>query len=115
MLYNWKYGVLNLLGLYDMVKLKANVISYNLKSYDKIRLVQSTTYVYAKWLEYKGLVYMRLRQFSVLKPEGCEHRPITLNTHKSIYRPIRRRLPKHIKHQKQQTAARMGLKGIIIN
>ena len=60
---------------------------------------------------------MRLRQFSVLKPEGCEHRPITLNTHKSIYRPIRRRLPKDIKHQKQkqQTAARMGLKGIIIN
>jgi len=45
---------------------------------------------------------MRLRQFSVLKPEGGEHRPITLDTIS---------LPGHIKHQtqQQQTAARIGV------
>ena len=32
-----------------------------------------------------------LRQFSLLKPEGCKHRPITLPMHKlSIFCPIRR-------------------------
>ena len=60
---------------------------------------------------------MRLRQFSVLKPEGCEDIiPITLDTHElSIYRPIGRfhPLPRQLKHptqQEQSSGARIGIK-----
>ena len=74
--------------------------------------VEHSKVIECKW------VHVRLRQFSVLKPEGCKHRPITLDMNKlSIQRPIRRRqpsdpLPRHIKHQtqQQQTADWIGVK-----
>ena len=66
--------------------------------------------LWPKWLEYK-CVHMRLCQLSVLKPESCQHWPITLDMRSpvSIYCPIicRYHFPKT---QQQQTDAQIGVK-----